>query len=95
MITVSVSVQPLASVTVTVYVPAESEDAAAEVAPEDQLYEYPGVPPAPEAVAAPSLPPLQLTFVGDPIEVDTAVAGSVMVMVSVSVQPFASVTVTV
>ena len=52
------------------------------------------VPPDAEAVAEPSLPPLQLTLLSN--EMDAArTAGSVIVMVSVSVHPFASVTVTV
>jgi len=52
------------------------------------------VPPDPDAVADPSLLPLQLTSVGVPIETDTAV-GCAMVVDSVSVHPLASVTVTV
>ena len=46
-------------------------------------------------MAAPSVPPLQLTFVEEVIDTVTAVAGWVMLTVSVSVQPLASVTVTV
>ena len=49
----------------------------------------------PAAVAVPSLPPLQLTLVEDPIETDTPEAGSVIVTVSVSVHPLPSVAVTV
>jgi hypothetical protein len=53
------------------------------------------VPPVAEAVADPSLPPLQLTLVDEVIDTLTEVAGSVMVTVSVSSHPLASVTVTV
>ena len=66
----------------------------AVVAPLLQANEYPAVPPEAEALAPPSLPPLQLTF-----ESKTAAAtntvGCVIVIVSVSVQLFASITVTV
>ena len=46
------------------------------------------------AVNSPTFPPKQLTIVGVPMAA-TRTAGWVMVTVSVSVQPFASVTVTV
>ncbi len=62
--------------------------------PPDHAYEYAVVPPEADAVAEPSLPPLQLTLVGVPM-LATNKAGSVMVMLEVSVHPFASVTVTV
>ena len=52
------------------------------------------VPPDPEAVALPLLPPLHVTFVGLPIETLTAVAGWVMLATATETQPFASVTVT-
>ena len=55
---------------------------------------YDPVPPVADAVAAPSLAPLQLVFVGVPIAATRAV-GSVTVTDSVSVHPLASVTVTV
>ena len=74
--------------------PADRPDFVAEVPPPLQAYEYGDVPPDPLAVADPLLPPLQLTFVWDEMLAVTAV-GSVMVTVSVSSQPFASVTVTV
>jgi len=93
--TVSVSVQPFASVAVTVYVPAVSPVALAEVEPEDQTKVFVPVPPVAEAVADPFDPPLHDTFVGVPTLVVTPVAGCVMVVVSVSVHPLASVTVTV
>ena len=67
---------------------------AEEPPPPDQLNVFVPVPPVAEAVAEPSLPPLQLTFVGVPMEATTAV-GSVIVTDSVSVHPLASVTVTV
>ena len=74
MVTSSVSVHPFASVAVTVYVPAVSPEAVAEdPPPPDQAYVIVPVPPDPDAVADPSLPPLQLTSVGVPIETDTAV----------------------
>ncbi len=93
MVTVSVSVQPLASVTVTVYVPAARLEAVAEVAPLDQAKEYDVVPPVAEAVASPSLPPLQLTLSVYAVAA-TSTAGSVIVTEAESVQPLASVTVT-
>ena len=72
-VTDAVSVQPLASVAVTVYVPAVSPVAvAAEPPPPDQAYVIVPVPPVAEAVAEPSLPPLQLTLVGVPMEATTA-----------------------
>ena len=52
------------------------------------------MPPDPAAVAEPSLPPLQLTLVELEMEATTAV-GSVIVTLAVSVQPLASVAVTV
>ena len=94
MVTVSVSSQPLASVTVTVYVPAARLDAVAPVALFDHAYEYGAVPPEPLAVADPSLDPLQLALVGVPVLATTAV-GSVIVTLAVAVHPLSSVAVTV
>ena len=92
---VSVSVHPLASETVTVYVPAVRLDAVAEDPPPlDQAYVYAVVPPEAEAVASPSFPPLQFTLSSTEAAATSAV-GSVIVTESVSVQPFASVAVTV
>jgi len=94
MVVVSVSVQPLASVIVTVYVPAANPELIAAVPPLLHAYVYAVVPPEAEAVADPSDAPLQLTLVGVPMAAVNTV-GCVIVTVSVSVQPFASVTVTV
>ena len=55
---------------------------------------YGAVPPVPFAVAEPSLPPLQLTFEFT-TELATNAVGSVIVVLDVVVQLFASVTVTV
>ena len=57
-----VLVQPFASVTVTVYVPALALLSDAVVSPLDQAYPYGVVPPEAEAVAEPLFPPLQLTL---------------------------------
>ena len=55
---------------------------------------YGAVPPDPFAVADPSLPPLQLTFVFATVDAANT-AGSVMVTLDVVVQELASDTVTV
>ena len=52
------------------------------------------MPPVPLAVAEPSLPPLQLTFVFAAVEADNTI-GCVMVVDATDVQLFASVIVTV
>jgi hypothetical protein len=85
----SVSVQPLALVTVTVYVPAAETVVAAVVLPFDQRYP---VPPDPAKVTD---PPWQ-KVVG-PLGVMTAMGRALTVMaeLSESVQPLAFVTVTV
>ena len=56
--------------------------------------EYGAVPPVPLAVAVPSLPPLQLTFVFATVDAANT-AGSVMVALEVAVHELASDTVTV
>ena len=94
MVTVSVSVQPLASVAVTIYVPAARPLAVAPEAPLDQVYVTTPVPPDDEAVAEPLEPPKQLTGVGAAIAA-TSAAGCEIVVVAVVLQLFASVTVTV
>ena len=58
----AVAVQPLLSVTVTVYAPATRLFIVAVVALFDQRYVYAIVPPEAVTVALPLLPPLQLTF---------------------------------
>jgi hypothetical protein len=92
--TEDVSVQPFASVTVTVKVPAESPVMVAPVPELLHAYVYGDVPPEPDAVADPSEPPLQLTLVEELMLAVTAV-GSVIVTDTVSSHPLASVTVTV
>ena len=62
MVILAVSVHPLASVAVTVYVPAVRLVIVLVVAPLDQANVYPVVPPDAEAVASPSFPALQLTL---------------------------------
>ena len=54
---------------------------------------YAVVPPVAEAVASPSFPPLQLTLLSTEVAA-TSTAGSVMTTDEESVQPLASVTVT-
>ena len=85
--------QPLASVTVTVYVPAVTPVMLAVVAALLHTKVYGEVPPDPIAVADPSLPPLQLMFVFT-TELATTADGSVMVKETESEHPFASVIVT-
>lgn len=92
MVNVLVITQPFASVTVTVYVPAQSADADAPVPPLGaQEYEYGAVPPEGVTVAEPVHWPLQSTLVCAPVVLSAG--GCVMVNVRVVVQPFASVTV--
>ena len=92
-VTLSVSVHPLASVAVTVYVPAASPVMVAPVPLLLQANVFVPVPPVALAVADPSETPLQLASVPD-MDADTAV-GSVTTDVAVSVHPLASVTVIV
>ena len=98
-VVLAVVVQLFASDTVTVYVPANSPLAVAVVAKVAELVEvihpklYGAVPPEPLAVAVPLLPPLQLTLVFTVLTVNTV--GSVIVVVAINVQLFASVTVAV
>ena len=92
--TEAAAVHPLASVAVTLYVPAVRFVAVAVVWPFDHKYVIEPVPPLPVAVAVPSEPPKQETLVWV-VVTDTAVAGWVIVVLEVWVQPLASVTVTV
>ena len=94
MLMLAVSVQPLLSVKVTVYVPAATPVMDAVVAEFDQLKVYGIVPPLPEAEAPPFENPLQLTLLS---KLDDALntVGSVIVVDDVDEQPLASVTVTV
>ncbi len=62
-VTLVVRVQPFASVTVTVYVPAVNPVAVAAVCPPVQAYVYGAVPPLAVTVAAPVLAPLHNTFI--------------------------------
>ena len=65
MSTVCVLLHPVASVIVTVYVPANKPVIEEVVAPLGfHEYVYGDVPPDPLANAIPSLPPLQVTLVG-------------------------------
>ncbi len=95
-VTLAVFVQPLASFTVTVYVPAQRPVALAVVCTGVVFHEYVyGVtPPPPTPVALPLQLPLHVTFVGGLMEAVTGV-GWVMVTLAVLVQPLASVIVTV
>jgi hypothetical protein len=65
---------PLASVTVTEYVPAARLFKSSVVAPFDQRYVYAVVPPDTDKLAAPVELPKQRTFVPD-IEAARAAAG--------------------
>jgi hypothetical protein len=89
-----VIVQPLASVTVTVYEP-EARPVAVEPVPPDgaQEYVYGPVPPDGATLALPVDAPLHNTFVCVVVAVNAV--GCVMVKVRVAVQPPAPVTVTV
>jgi hypothetical protein len=73
-------VHPLASVTVTVYVPAESPAAVVPVCAGIVFHEYVygDVPPEGVAVAVPSEPPEHATSVFDRVA-DRAAAGCVMI----------------
>lgn len=85
-------VQPLESVTVTVYVPAVRFVKSSEVAPLDHRKANPGVPPVTVRLIAPLLPPLQDTFVTDTLK---RISGELTTVAhSVAVQPLLSVTVT-
>ena len=92
-VVLDVVVQLFASVTVTVYVPATRPLAVADVAELLHAKVYGDVPPDPFAVAAPLLPPLQLTGVFEALAANST--GSVMVTLDVLVQELASDTVTV
>jgi hypothetical protein len=94
MLNVLVVVQPFASVTVTVYVPAQRPVVVAAVPPEGaHEYVYGAVPPEATTVAEPVHWPLQRMFTCEPVVV--IAGGCVIVYVLVIVHPFASVTVTV
>jgi hypothetical protein len=87
---VSVSEHPLASVMSTEYVPALSPVSVAFVPPEgDHWYVNPPAQPLTMTIASPFAPPLQVRFVCMPVTV--IAVGSVMLNVSVSEHPFASV----
>jgi hypothetical protein len=87
----SVSVHPFADVTVTVYVPAELTLVAAVVAP--LLQEY--VPPPVAVKLIPVVVHVRTVVIGAVIAATGAVIFCVIVIDSVSVHPFADVTVTV
>ena len=92
-----VYIQPLASVTVTVYVPAVSPVAVVVPCGGTEFHDitYGAVPPAtPLIVAVPLLPPRQLTLVAVSGSAVMAV-GAVMVTLHEVVHRFASVTITV
>jgi hypothetical protein len=75
-------------------VPAVTPEIEAVEAPLFQEKEYVGVPPVAEAVAPPFANPLHVTLLSI-TALEKSSVGSVIVMDAVSVQPFASVTVTV
>ena len=87
-----VTVHPRLSVTVTVYVLAESPDKSSVETEFDQLYVYVRVPPLTVKFAVPVVPPLQRTSV--PAILAIQGVGSVITTDEVAVQPLASVTVT-
>ena len=94
MVVLAVAVQLLASVAVTLYVPAAMLDISSVVAPFDQRKVYGDVPPVGVKLTAPVLCPKQRTFV--PMDDKaSAAAGCVTVKLAVKVQFWASVIVTV
>ncbi len=92
MVTVILNVQLLASLTVTVCVPAGNVLNVAEApkAPPFKLYIYPGVPPVAETVTLPVDPPKQLTLVCA-VMLAEGPPGTVAVTVTEAEHPFASV----
>lgn len=91
MITVLMSVQPLASLTVTVYVFAHFPVIVDVVSPPGaQEYEYGGVPPPAITEAVPLHKPKQLTSVALATPVNGV--GCVMLTFALAIQPFRSVT---
>ena len=94
MVTLDMLVHELASVIVTVYVPADTPVIAAVVAALLHAYIYGDVPPVALAVAPPSNPLLQVTFEFTTDDATSAV-GSVIVTLDVLVHEFASDMVTV
>ncbi len=90
---VCVAVQVLASVAVTVKVPAPRLSATSPFAPLLHAKVYPGVPPLPVAVAEPSLPPKQDTSAA--MMLICRAEGWFTVADCAAVQPFPSVTVAV
>lgn len=91
MVTVSVSVHELPSVAVTVYVPAARPVMVAVVAPVDHIKVMVPVPPVALAVAEPGVEHEPLV----PAMLATTAVGAVIVAEPVTVQPEASVAVTV
>jgi hypothetical protein len=87
------AVQPLASVTVTVYVPVEIPLIFCVVAPFDQLAVTVPLAPFTVRLIAPLLPPLQLTFVTTVERVMLQAEAQFTVTCVVAVHPLASVTV--
>jgi hypothetical protein len=88
------AVHPLASVAVTVYVPAVRLLIVADVDPVFHKYEYPAVPFDATEVAEPVKAPLHNTFVVDGIDIANKLGCVIVALVDV-VHPFASVAVTV
>ena len=94
----AVVVQPLASVTVTIYVPAIKFVAVPPVCAAGVVlheYEYGTVQPPTNTVAEPFAPPKHKTLVRPSMKALNARAGWVIVTVAVVVHLLASVTVTV
>ena len=91
-VTLAVAVHPLASVTVTSYVPAHNPERSSVTARFDQAKAKGAVPPATARSAAPSQTPLQFRLV--PVIAAVSSAGPVIVTLAVAVHPLASVTVT-
>ena len=93
MVVLPLMVQELASVIVTVYVPAPKLLTLVVVAPPFHAYVYGEVPPPGVAVTLPSVLPLQLGFV--PVTDKVSAVGWLNVTLAEKEQDFASVTVTV
>jgi len=94
-VAVAVDEHPLASVIVTVYVPASSPVAVADVCAGDvsQLYVYGAVPPEAKAVAEPFAAPQVASVVASILAEGPPM--SLIVAVAMAEHPFASVIVTV
>ena len=93
MVTLSLEIQLFASSTSTTYVPADILFKSSDVAEFDQLKVTPPVPPETEMSILPRSSPLHTEFTE--VEFITSSIGSVIIAVSFTLHPFASVRVTI